>query len=190
MRRAHLSDDRLVELYFTETPSAQEQRHLGGCLACEQRRSGIAHLLDETGQAGVEDLEEAFPAERFARQQLQILERIEAAGGPARVIAFPSAPVHPAAGSRTRSTSRWVAAAAVAGLLVGVAAGRVGRLPAETVRFTPGSSVQQAAAPAMRTVTAPLSPDDQFLVELESAIESRGGALYALDALTPRAWDR
>jgi hypothetical protein len=190
MRLAHLSDDRLVELYFTETPSAQEQQHLGACGACDQRRSRIAHLLDETSQAGVEDLEQAFPAERFARQQVQILERIEAAGGPARVIAFPATATYPAAGSRTRWTSRWVAAAAVAGLLVGVAAGRVGRFPAAPPPFAPVAAVQPEPGPGIRTVTAPLSSDDQFLVELESAIESRGGALYALDALTPRAWDR
>lgn len=190
MRPAHLSDDRLVELYFTETPSAVEQQHLGGCAACDHRRSRIAHLLDETGQAGVEDLEDAFPAERLARQQLQIMERVEMAAGPARVIAFPSAPAPSVTISSTRWTSRWVAAAAVAGLVVGVAAGRVGRTAPETARLSTPTAVRQDAGPGIRTVSAPLSADDQFLVELESAIESRGGALYALDALTPRAWDR
>jgi hypothetical protein len=34
--------------------------------------------------------------------------------------------------------------------------------------------------------------DDQFLFELENAMENRsgGGALRALDELTPRAWER
>jgi hypothetical protein len=194
MKIAHLSEDRLVELYFTSTPSAQEQQHLGVCHDCDHRRSSIAHLLDEAGQASIEDVEAAFPAERLARQQMQILERAEASAGPGRVIAFPTAPAPlPGVISRTSPTTRWVAAAAVAGLVVGIVAGRAGR-DFSLVTGTGGQPLVQAArqdaGPAIRTISAPLS-DDEFLVELESALESRGpGALRALDELTPRAWER
>ena len=193
MRTAHLSDDRLVELYFTETPSAREQQHLGGCHDCDSRRSQIAHLLDETAQASAEDLDAAFPAERLARQQLAILERAEAAAGPARVISFPAGHA-PAPGilSRTRTTTRWVAAAAVAGLVVGVVAGRAGRdfRPLNGPVSVPSTQARQGGGQAFRAVSASLS-DDEFLVELESAIETQGGgALRALDELTPRAGDR
>jgi hypothetical protein len=193
MMSAHLSDDRLVELYFTETPSAQEQQHLGSCAECDARRSGMAHLLDETALAAEEDLEAAFPADRLARQQLRILERAEAISGPARVIAFPAAPpASPGVVSRTRSTTRWIAAAAVAGLIVGVVAGRAGREGPTGMVAGPAMSqpLAQSQGPGIRTVSATLS-DDEFLLELESAIESRNaGALRALDELTPRAGDR
>jgi len=191
MSTAHLSDDRLVELYFTETPSAQEQQHLGGCHDCDSRRSEMAHLLDETALASNEDVEAAFPADRLARQQLKIMELAESAAGPARVIAFPAGPAPSVTlGVRTRST-RWIAAAAVAGLVVGVVAGRAGRdfRPTGAQVRLDTRSVPPDGGQAVR-VSAPIS-DDQFLFELESAIENRGGgALYALDELTPRAWDR
>lgn len=199
MKTAHLSDDRLVELYFSDTPSAQEQQHLGNCHDCDRRRSATVHLLDETAQASAEDVESAFPADRLARQQLLIMERAEAAAGPARVIAFPATQVLETGGiDRTRSTTRWVAAAAVAGLVVGVVAGRAGRdfRPlgglgrATSVQATQSVQSRQDAL-NIRAISAPLS-DDEFLFELEAAVESRGqgGALRALDELTPRAWDR
>jgi hypothetical protein len=192
MMSAHLSDDRLVELYFTENTSAQEQQHLGGCAECNTRRSTMAHLLDETALAAEEDLEAAFPADRLARQQLRILERAEAISGPARVISFPAAQPTPGVAARTRSTSRWIAAAAVAGLVVGVVAGRVGRPLSIDTRSARAVSqpISQNEAPPIRTVSATLS-DDEFLLELETAIERHdAGALRALDELTPRAGDR
>ena len=201
MRAAHLSDDRLVELYFTDTPSAREQQHLGHCHDCETRRASIAHLLDETAQAATEDVEAVFPAQRLARQQVQILERVEAMAGPARVIAFPAGSATNSTGlaARTRPTTRWVAAAAVAGLVVGLVAGRAGRELAPSARATTirasadraGTvALTQARAEAMtplRAIPVAASADD-FLVEIAHAIESRSaGSLHALDALTPRA---
>lgn len=189
MKPAHLSDDRLVELYFTETPSAHEQQHLGVCHTCDTRRSSIAHLLDETAQASTEDVEAAFPAERLARQQVEILARAEEVAGPARVIAFPATTSSASSMiSRTRPTSRLVAAAAVAGLVIGVVAGRAGRDLGPGIRPVRQQMVQvrQDSTPTIRSVSTPLS-DDEFLVELESAIEGRAGALQALDDLTPRA---
>lgn len=195
MTTAHLTEDRLVELYFTGTPSAQEQQHFGACHECDHRRARMAHLLDETAQAATEDAEAAFPADRLARQQLQILARIEQVAAPARVIAFPATPAPGAPSTTVHWTSRWVAAAAVAGLLVGVVAGRAGRdlTPMSRQASATAPQSRQNAAPGIRTVaaTAPLSPDDQFLVEIENALEGgHGHSLQALDALTPRAWDR
>jgi hypothetical protein len=188
MGSSHLSDDRLVEIALTETPSATEQQHLGSCGACEARRAGVAHTLDEVWQAGVEDSDAAFPADRLARQQLRILQRIESDVRSARVIAFPAAQAAEKSPSRVRPASRWIAAAAVAGLVVGLLAGRMGfdgrRAPA----------LQQASArPA--SVTTPYRAvaaisDDELLGQIETAINGRGGAsLLPLDELTPRAWE-
>ncbi len=66
--------------------------------------------------------DEAFPAERLAAQQSQILRRLEQIDEPARVIAFPAAtwarlPRSPRA---RRVAPAWVGVAAAAGLVIGV----------------------------------------------------------------------
>lgn len=192
MTKRHLSDDRLVELCFTETPSAQEQQHLGACPQCEQRRVATARLLDEVGQASVEDADAAFPAGRLARQQVRIQQRIEEETRPARVIAFPAAPAPSTTPlvRTTRPVTRWIAAAAVAGLVVGLVAGRAGQSRQPSGTFASNQVTRGAAGvPTLRAVTAPLS-DDEFLGAIEAAVEGRGGdALRPLDELTPRAAD-
>lgn len=190
---AHITDERLTELYFTGTPSSREQQHLGACPACEGRRAALAHLLEEAALAADEDVEVVFPAERLARQQRQILQALGAISGPARVIAFPSAPAPaPPASSSHRPAMRWVAAAAAAGLVVGVVAGRAGRsigapaAPSNALVATASATDQNRR---IRTISAPLS-DDEFLSAIDTAIDGRGGAsLRALDELTPHAWD-
>ena len=192
MRNTHLSDDRLVEIGMTETASASEQQHLGICAACETRRAGIAHMLDELSLAAHEDTDAAFSAERLARQQTKILQRVEEETRPARVIAFPAA--HEAAFTtmtRTRPATRWIAAAAVAGLVVGVMAGRLGQQG--RALGAPKSLSVRSTAPApqagIRNVSVTLS-DDELLGQIERAGEGRGGAsLRPLDEMTPRAWD-
>jgi hypothetical protein len=191
MTHRHLSDDRLVEIGLTDTPSSHEQQHLGACGACETRRAGIAHMLEELAVASREDADAAFPADRLARQQLRILQRVEHEGRPARVIAFPAAPHETPAGviARTRPASRWIAAAAVAGLLVGVLAGRMGEQG--RALGAPERVTARSVAPAagIRTVGTTIS-DEELLGQIERASEGRGGAsLRALDDLTPRAWD-
>jgi hypothetical protein len=192
MKHTHLSDDRLVELAMNECPSGDEQHHLGACTACEQRRVETARLLDESFISAREDADAAFTAERLARQQSRIFERLALEDRPARVIAFPAAPEgSPIMVPRTRPASRWVAAAAVAGLVVGVAAGR---LAPETFRALGGGSQVAVAAPppvvqTTRSAAATLS-DEQLLGEIELAVYRSGGqSLLALDELTPRAWE-
>lgn len=198
MKSSHLSDDRLIELGATGTPSSSEQQHLGACAACEARRAANARLLEELSIAAHEDGDAVFTAERLARQQTRILQRIEQELRPARVIAFPAAAdVAPVAARRRPQASRWIAAAAVAGLLVGLAAGRLGP---ETRRALGGGRQVASTAPAARAVGTGAAPgirpvstsmsDDDLLGEIERAINGRGGAsIRALDELTPRAWE-
>ncbi|MGE0445474.1 MAG: hypothetical protein AB7P99_09615 [Vicinamibacterales bacterium] len=196
MKSSHLSDDRLIELGATGTPSSSEQQHLGACAACEAQRAANARLLEELSIAAHEDSDAVFTAERLARQQTRILQRIEQEVRPARVIAFPAASeVAPVVVRRRPQASRWIAAAAVAGLLVGLAAGRLGP---ETRRALGGGRQVAASAPravgtgatsGLRPVSATMS-DDDLLGEIERAINGRGGAsIRALDELTPRAWE-
>jgi hypothetical protein len=130
-------------------------------------------MLHEIAQAAAEDADAAFPAERLAQQQRRILDRVDTEPRPARVIAFPAARTHDTSTSRIRPATRWIAAAAMAGLVVGVVAGRFGH---------DSSRGLLSAA----TITRPAEPERGF----RAAADGRGGAsLRPLDDLTPRAWD-
>jgi hypothetical protein len=190
MTYTHLSDDRLIEIGLTDTPSSVEQQHLGECRACESRRAGVAHMLEELAVASHEDTDAAFPASRLARQQTRILEQIDAAARPARVIAFPAVPEIPGGGvARTRPASRWIAAAAVAGLLVGAAAGRLG-YQARALGAPHAVAMMPAQTPTTPRPVATTLSDDELLGQIELAADTRGGAsLRPLDELTPRAWE-
>jgi hypothetical protein len=200
MKAEHLSDDRLIELCMLDALSAVEQQHLSTCARCDVRRVQLQRLLDDVSEAVDAAADAAFPLERLNRQQARILARLQHEGRPARVIAFPAghAPHEPLV-SRTRPASRWIAAAAVGGLVVGVIAGRFGhdysfpRVAASRVIAARAMEQPELRAPgttgAFREVAASIS-DDEFLNQIEIAIEApAAAALQPLDDLTPRAWE-
>ena len=202
MIRGHLSDDRLIEVCVLEAPTPGEQEHLAACARCDARRSRLEALLDDVSVTACEAADAAFPPERLTRQQARIMAHLQHEGRPARVIAFPAGYSHAPIVSRTRPGSRWIAAAAVAGLVIGVIAGRVGH----DVSFSrPGVSVPSVSVIASRAAEAPefratgstgiirevSNPidEEEFLNQMEIAIDSPAAALQPLDELTPRAWD-
>jgi hypothetical protein len=99
------------------------------------------------------------------------------------------------------ASRRWVSAAAVAGLVIGLFAGQlVHFLPWDPVNDPERASARVPAprARALAPVPAP-SPvrvlsDDELLDEIEAAVQlRRASSLRALDALTPTAadlWER
>ena len=152
--------------------------------------AAAAPLLEEISAAAAREADAVFTPERLAVQQSRILQRIAQAGRPARVIAFP-------AGShgtgtrrlfRARPAVRWIAVAAVAGLVVGLVVGR----------WTHGfSSVRDLRGIPARAVSArlePISPftpasvrlsDDELLGQIELASVGPVGVLQPLHELTP-----
>jgi len=200
MRANHLSDDRLIELCMLDALSSAEQQHLSTCARCDARRVNMQRLLEEVSDVATADADAAFPLERLNRQQARILARLQHEGRPARVIAFPAGhPPHEPIASRRRPASRWIAAAAVGGLVVGVIAGRLGHdysfQRAGISRVIASRAVEQPElrAPvttgAIREVAAAIS-DDEFLDQLETAIDApAAAALQPLDDLTPLAWE-
>lgn len=203
MTRTHLTDDRLIEMCLLDAPSATEEHHLSACARCDARRVRLQRLLDDVSDTATAAADAAFTPERLSRQQARILAQLQQEGRPARVIAFPAGhPPHEAAISRTRPGSRWIAAAAVAGLIVGVIAGRFGHDYSFNSFGRPGAArviVARTAeepglraaipAPTIREVTASIS-EDEFLSQIEMAIEApAAAALQPIDDLTPRAWD-
>ena len=200
MTASHLSDERLIEVCVLEVPSPAEQQHLSACARCDARRIRLQRLLDDVSETAAAAADAAFTPERLTRQQARILAHLQREGRLARVIAFPAghAP-HESVVSRTRPGSRWIAAAAVAGLVVGVIAGRFGH---DYSFGRPGAArvivARTAEQPELRAtgttptileVTASIS-DDEFLNQIEMAIDApAAAALQPLDDLTPHAWE-
>jgi hypothetical protein len=189
MNRTHLSDDRLIELCVA---GGSSEPHLAKCDRCMSRLAVLATTLDDVNLSMRADADKAFPADRLARQQARILQRIELEGRPARVIAFP-AMYTPAARFVRRPSRRWIAAAGAvaASFVVGILADQLTHgFP--TVRSVATPRVVARASDQsvpIRTVAASVS-DDEFLGQVEAAAGSTGPtALRALDAMTPRAWD-
>ena len=188
---AHLSDERLIELSLGRSTSAREDGHLALCAGCQSRQASMAVLLDEINEAGVIEADMAVPPARLARQRARILQRVAQVAVPARVLSFPSVSAGVSSALGWKPNTRWVAAAALAGLLVGLLADHaLTRLPSAPRRAAREAvSTPVVNAPAMRAVSNAQS-EDEFFGQLEAAVGSTGPlVLHALDAMTPRAWD-
>jgi len=195
MTQLHLSDDRLIEVCLLEAASIAEQEHLGACARCDARRARLRTLLDDVSGAAVTEADAAFPPDRLARQQARILSQLQHDGRPGRLIAFPAGHAHEATVSRTRPSTRWIAAAAVAGLVIGVLAGRFGH---DYSFGRPGGTriavTRSADAPELRTgaileISTAVS-EEEFFSQIEIAIDGpAAAALQPLDDLTPLPWE-
>jgi hypothetical protein len=189
MSQRHLTDDRLIEMCLAGSIDTLEQRHLAACGSCELRRVELSTMLEDVDAAATAEADAAFPEERLARQQARILHRLEQDGRPGRVIAFPAGHAADPLSLRTKPTTRWVAAAAAAGLLVGLVAGHMTHdFPATVRPAVTQSARQQPTGTVLRG--AAVVTDEEFLGEVEEAIDSSGPAvLRPIDELTPRAWE-
>ena len=189
---AHLDDAALAAIWTDGRPS---HPHLSTCATCRTRFAEFSAWLENMRVDAITEADEHFSAERLVTQQAQIFRRLEAAEHPARVIAFPKF-TQPLT-SRSSHASRWIAAAAAAGLIVGVGVGQLMDLRhALSVPNAPAVQARVADAPAgarrnARVQTIGVTRDEAFLSELDASL-SRGAVpeLRALDAFTPRAGDR
>lgn len=162
--------------------------HVSSCAACQARLADLRAWVDGTAAEAAAIADGVFTPERLAAQKQQVLARLEAAGRSARVIAFPLGAPAPAR-RVTQEVLRWTAAAAVAGILVGLASGRL--LYPDTVA-TPQSAAHVSApradtpAPVAQPVASAGDLDEAAL--LEAAYERVSPAsLKAIDDMTPRA---
>jgi hypothetical protein len=189
---AHLDDAALAAIW---TDGRLPHPHLDSCVVCRARFADLSTWLGNIRVDAITEADESFSAERLATQQAQIFRGLEAAERPARVIAFPrfTQPLT----SRTSNASRWIAAAAAAGLIVGVGVGQLMDLR-HSLTGPNASTIQArvANAPASggrdpRVQTVGAIRDEAFLSELDASL-SRAAVpeLRALDAFTPRAGDR
>lgn len=161
------------------------------------RYAELVTFLDDMRAVSDAETDAVFTPERLRQQQEQILRRLEHASRSARVISFPGQ-----SGGHTtvvggRVAPRWLAAAAAAGLFVGVAVGGTLLHPSfersvtsMRVANNATASVRLAPSPAV-LVNAPANvsdsiDDDAFLMQLEFALERpHTQELQPFDALTP-----
>jgi hypothetical protein len=190
----HLDEAALTAIWTDAcgTGVHQPHPHLESCPACRARFVEVSSWLETLRLDATTEADESFPAERLATQHAQIFRRLEATERPARVIAFPrfAQPLT----SRTSHASRWIAAAAAAGLIVGVGVGQLMDLR-HSLSMQP--TTQARVVPAQiphgldRIQAVSATRDEAFLSELDASL-SRAAVpeLRALDAFTPRADDR
>jgi len=199
--KQHLDDTVLIRRYLadrglTALDASDEAplRHLAHCPACESRYQAVRSAFDETREAALASADTACSADRMERQRERILRRVDAMQSGPKVLPFPAAGQPGHAAPQPRVFRRWVAAAAVAGLLVGLGAGRVvfnGDIAGTTTDT--GQKITKAAAPGPAPQTPTLRAlhvesgltDDQFLSEIEMATAApRTRELRAIYAFT------
>lgn len=192
-RARHLHDDRLFECYVAEhggdsvDPPLAE--HLADCADCRARYGDIARFMDDLRTEADAETDEIFTADRLRLQQQQIARRIEHLAHPARVLSFPARIVQRHFTlSAGRVAPRWAAAAAAAGLFVGVAVGMF--LDSRTRVIAPivVSAPRPVRVPAsIAAVSAPIIDDDTILTEIEAVVAGPHSVeLLPFDTLTPR----
>jgi hypothetical protein len=189
---AHLDDAAFAAIW---TDGRASHPHLSACGACRTRFSEFSAWLENMRVDATTEADGHFSAERLVAQQAQIFRRLEAAERPARVIAFPrfTQPLT----SRSSNASRWIAGAAAAGLIVGVAVGQLMDLRHSlTVSSAPAMQARVAESSASAARNPRIQPistvrDEAFLSELETSLSrSAVPELQAIDAFTPRAGDQ
>ena len=195
-RVRHLQEDRLFDCYTAaqggESPDPRAAAHLAECAECRARYDELVQFMDDLRQEADDETSAVFTPEALRAQQQHIMRRIEHLGHPARVLSFPGRVVRrhfaPTGG---RIAPRWTAAAAAAGLFIGVGVGLV------------VDSRNRATAPLAMTISRPARPpapvvavgvpapvvadDDAFLSEIETVLGGpHNQELLPFDALTPR----
>ena len=195
--KGHLGDAGLAEVWTEQclTGVQASQTHLQSCADCRARFASFCVWADGLRGDAVAGADEAFPAERLAAQQAQIMRRLEAAERPARVIAFPKSSGPMSAGSSL--PARWITVAAAAGLIVGVGVGQwmglrhsFTGIPTTTARLSEPPRSDRPANPEIRAVSTSVR-EEMFLSEIDDSL-SRASLpeLRAFDAFTPRAGER
>ena len=193
----HLTERELTALTVdldagTDPVMATAAAHLAECPDCAAREVETRLFLEGLADGAESAFDAATPLHRLATQRHRILRRIERATdpGPARILRFPiitRPTIH-----RASSVHRWFAAAAMTGLLVGMALVQPGSVSRPEPAGAPagGETPTAAAATAPAPETLAAQADEQFMRELEAALDTRHVApLVTLDEMTPRLRD-
>ncbi|MGE5361060.1 MAG: hypothetical protein ACM3NQ_18740 [Bacteroidales bacterium] len=192
----HLGDDQMIAVVVGADSRLRRPdaalAHLETCTACTSRYHELARQLTDWRDEAQAEADAIFTPARLESQRAQILARLEYAGHPARVIKFPARGNQSLAIFTGTQVRRWIAAAAAAGLIIGVAAGRmVDFHPAAPQPGVRATATAPTAAPRVRdterTGVKPGTDDQEILLNLDRPLYLQPVAeLEALDAMTPK----
>lgn len=179
-RQGHLSEDALTQAVL----NGERPAHLEQCDECSRRAREVGLWLNDLRAEALAAADEAFPPERLALQQSQIMRRLEQLDAPPRVIAFPAQAVGaPRTDTGRRVAPAWVGVAAAAGLAIGLVGGQFSARMAPAAAINPPTPAQtQQADPAPST--AAMQPVNASLLDydLERHIPD---SLLIFDQATP-----
>jgi hypothetical protein len=182
LRRGHLSENALVEVWSTGIRPA----HLDQCDICAERALEVSHWLEDVQSLGQADADAVFTPERLTAQRGNILQRLEQLDRPAKVISFPSRKTRVMDAGETRRVSpAWLAAAAAAGLAIGVVGVELGHTLG--IGTTPPELTASATVPP--PVEVPSTGADAAGLYDDPYARTELGALSAMDEMTPRLID-
>jgi anti-sigma factor RsiW len=192
-RLRHLHEDRLFDCYVAqrsgESADSSLAEHLSICAECRARYAELARFMDELRDEAEAETDEVFTPQELRAQQQHVMRRIEHLGHPARVISFPARLMRRHLTATARMIApRWAAAAAAAGLFVGLGVGILIDGRQQPVAMNVSNRPVRVAAPIVpASVPVPVLDDDAFLSELEAALGGpHNQELLPFDALTPR----
>ena len=179
LRRGHLSEDALVDVWTTGIRPA----HLDSCEACAHRALEMSRWLEDVQDIGCAEADAVFSDDRLSTQRDSVMHRLAQLDRPSKVISFPAAP--PAARDPQvgrRGSAGWLLAAAAAGLMIGV-------VSMELSHMIPFGGAQTPAPHVATTSTSPaVTVEDASL--LDGAFDRPSlGSMGALDEMTPRIAD-
>ncbi len=184
MTPRHLTDDELSGLVLQVDEAPEADRHLRQCPACARRRDALSSMLDALTSAADLEMDACFPAQRLADQRALLLRRLTDDGLAGRVLAFP-APAPDRRVFRPRPAMRWIAAAAAAGMAIGLVVGRLNHHPSVANATTARVSLGQVLPDAGLTPARLVLSDDEFMGEIELAVDRPWHGLEPIHELTP-----
>jgi hypothetical protein len=176
----HLNDEQLLEAYFL----ADDIAHLKACAVCLSRFDNLARAMEQARDDAALEADTVFTLERLHDQRDRVMRRLERQGQSAEVLRFPNRFGSQRAAHRLLGPARrWVAGAAVAGLVAGVFVGFAVDRRVSTPLAATGSNA--LAATANRQYAS--AQDEQILGEIEDALTGpsrRVVVLRTLDDMT------
>jgi len=178
LRRGHLSESALVEVWNTGVRPS----HLDRCDICAERAIEMSHWLESVQALGKADADAVFTPERLTAQRGQIMQRLVQLDRPAKVISFPARSARNLdAGESRRVSPGWLAAAAAAGLTLGV------------VSVELSHTLQQSPEPA-QVAAAPQAPEPSSMIDASALFDdpyarTELSSLQAMAEMTPRLVD-
>jgi hypothetical protein len=179
-RQGHLSEDALTAAVL----NGERPAHLEQCDACSRQARELGLWLADLRAEGLAAADEAFPPEKLALQQSQIMRRLEQLDAPPRVIAFPAQAVSaPRTDAGRRVAPAWVGVAAAAGLVIGIVGGQVSARLAPATATAPAPVQTQQADPDSSATAQPVNASLLLDYDFERHIPD---SLLIVDQATPR----